>query len=74
MGLPSVFSCVGRDFDSSFLADLPSGVDPCGENGEFHTFVYDGKMFSQPIPIHSCAILERDGFIFAELIRQGHAP
>ena len=42
---------VGREFDAQFLRDLPSDVDPCGENGEFHTFVYDGPIFSQPIPI-----------------------
>ena len=40
----------GRDYDEQFVADLPDGVDPCGENGEFHTFVYDGPLFSQPVP------------------------
>ncbi|MGD8238118.1 MAG: diphthine--ammonia ligase [Armatimonadota bacterium] len=40
---------VGREFDAAFLADLPDGTDPCGENGEFHTFVYDGPIFRQPI-------------------------
>ncbi len=45
--LPASF--VGRAFDRSFLADLPLGVDPCGENGEFHTFVYDGPLFAKPV-------------------------
>ena len=39
----------GREYDRQFLADLPAGVDPCGENGEFHSFVYDGPMFSKPV-------------------------
>ena len=42
-------SCAGRDYDEAFLADLPPNVDPCGENGEFHTFVYDGPGFAWPI-------------------------
>ncbi len=58
---------VGRDFDTNFLNDLPPGVDPCGENGEFHTFVYDGPEFSKPIQVLSGEILERDGFVFADL-------
>ncbi len=57
----------GRDFDAHFLADLPAGIDPCGENGEFHTFVYAGPMFSNPIPVETGEIVERDGFIFADL-------
>lgn len=59
---------VGRVFDKKFLKDLPHGVDPCGENGEFHTFVYDAPLFSQPINISVGEIIERDGFIFADLI------
>ncbi|MTG96995.1 MULTISPECIES: diphthine--ammonia ligase [Myroides] len=43
-------SFVGRTIDKQFIADLPKGVDPCGENGEFHTFVYDGPMFQKPVP------------------------
>jgi diphthamide synthase (EF-2-diphthine--ammonia ligase) len=39
----------GREFDAALLRDLPEGVDPCGENGEFHTFVYDGPLFSEPV-------------------------
>ena len=58
----------GRDFDASFLEDLPEGVDPCGENGEFHSFVYAGPMFQRPVPIQLGEIVERDGFVFADLI------
>jgi uncharacterized protein (TIGR00290 family) len=58
----------GRDFDSGFLAELPPAVDPCGEKGEFHTFVYDGPMFRRPIPIELGEIVDRDGFVFADLI------
>jgi uncharacterized protein (TIGR00290 family) len=58
----------GRDFDAEFLADLPSGIDPCGENGEFHSFVYAGPGFRAPINVSVDEILERDGFIFADLV------
>ena len=64
--LPASFA--GREFDEAFLADLPPGVDPCGERGEFHTFAYDGPMFSRPVPIRSGEIVERGGFVFADLI------
>jgi uncharacterized protein (TIGR00290 family) len=57
----------GRDFDSALLADLPPGIDPCGENGEFHTAVYAGPMFREPIPVESGEVVERDGFVFADL-------
>jgi uncharacterized protein (TIGR00290 family) len=57
----------GRDFDHSFLADLPPGVDPCGENGEFHSFVYDGPVFRARIPVETGKIVERDGFVFADV-------
>ncbi len=50
---------VGREFDRSFLQDLPEGVDPCGENGEFHSFVYDGPIFSYPIGYHLGGVIER---------------
>ncbi len=63
--LPREFA--GRDLDAEFLRDLPEGIDPCGENGEFHTFVYDGPMFRYPIPIESGEVVERDGFIFADV-------
>jgi uncharacterized protein (TIGR00290 family) len=64
--LPSNFA--GRDFDQQFLRDLPAGVDPCGENGEFHTFAHAGPMFRQPIPIIAGERVERDGFWFADLL------
>ena len=58
----------GRDFDAGFLGDLPGSVDPCGENGEFHSFVYDGPMFRKPVAVQVGDIVERDGFVFADLI------
>ncbi len=64
--LPGEFA--GRDFDARFLADLPPGIDPCGENGEFHSFVYDGPMFRSPVPVQVGEIVERDGFVFADLV------
>jgi uncharacterized protein (TIGR00290 family) len=63
--LPNSF--VGREFDSRFLADLPAGVDPCGERGEFHTFAYAGPMFRHAIPVRVGETVERDGFVFADL-------
>lgn len=65
--LPARFA--GREFDMQLLADLPAGCDPCGENGEFHTFVYDGPMFRRPVPIAGGEVVERDGFVFADLMR-----
>jgi uncharacterized protein (TIGR00290 family) len=56
----------GRDFDAQLLADLPPAVDPCGERGEFHTFAYDGPMFARPVPLAAGALVERDGFLFAD--------
>jgi uncharacterized protein (TIGR00290 family) len=58
----------GRDFDQALLDSLPPGVDPCGENGEFHTFVYDAPVFSRPIEVRMGEIVERDGFVFADVI------
>jgi uncharacterized protein (TIGR00290 family) len=58
----------GREFDAALLADLPASIDPCGERGEFHTFAYDGPMFSRPIPIETGITIERDGFVFADLV------
>jgi uncharacterized protein (TIGR00290 family) len=63
--LPAAFA--GREFDSQFLADLPRHIDPCGENGEFHSFVYDGPVFRQPVNVSVGEIVERDGFVFADL-------
>jgi uncharacterized protein (TIGR00290 family) len=59
---------VGRDFDQSFLNELPKGVDPCGENGEFHSFVHAGPMFSREIPIVTGEKVERDGFWFCDVL------
>jgi uncharacterized protein (TIGR00290 family) len=61
-------SFVGRDFDHALLDELPAGVDPCGENGEFHSFVWDGPMFSAPVPVRLGERIERDGFAFADLL------
>jgi len=58
----------GRDFDASLLDELPAGIDPCGERGEFHSFAYAGPMFSTPIAITSGEIVERDGFVFADVM------
>ena len=58
----------GRDFDAALLRDLPTGVDPCGERGEFHSCVYDGPMFSKPIALEAGEIVNRDGFIYADFI------
>ena len=58
----------GRRFDESLLYDLPTGIDPCGENGEFHTVVTAGPMFSAPIPVRAGEIVERDGFVFADFV------
>ena len=57
-----------RDFDRDFLADLPATIDPCGERGEFHTFAYAGPMFHEPIKVCAGEIVERDGFVFADLL------
>jgi uncharacterized protein (TIGR00290 family) len=57
----------GRELDESFFRDLPSGVEPCGENGEFHTFVYDGPIFSSGIAVERGEFVERDGFYFCDL-------
>jgi diphthamide synthase (EF-2-diphthine--ammonia ligase) len=57
----------GRRFDARLLADLPPGVDPCGERGEFHSFAYAGPMFTTPIRVRAGARVERDGFVFCDL-------
>jgi uncharacterized protein (TIGR00290 family) len=61
-------SFAGRFLDESFLRDLPLGVDPCGENGEFHTFVFDGPIFREPVQFTAGKTVERDGFFFRDLI------
>jgi uncharacterized protein (TIGR00290 family) len=60
-------SFAGRDFDAALLRDLPPGVDPCGENGEFHSFAYAGPMFAEPIEVITGDVVDRDGFVFADL-------
>jgi uncharacterized protein (TIGR00290 family) len=77
-GLRAVLTCVnpahldrsfaGRQFDRSLLADLPPGIDPCGERGEFHSFAYDGPMFDHPVAVASGEVVDRDGFVFADMI------
>jgi len=61
-------SFAGRILDESFFADLPPGVDPCGENGEFHTFVFDGPVFQEPIQFVIGEKVLRDGFYFCDLL------
>lgn len=77
VGMKAIVTCIdprkldrsfaGRQFDEQFLRDLPSEVDRCGEYGEFHTFVYDGPMFCSSIPISVGEVVERNGFIFADV-------
>jgi uncharacterized protein (TIGR00290 family) len=64
----------GHDFDLEFLASLPQSADPCGENGEFHTFVYESPVFSKPLAVRSGEIVERDGFIFADVVSADVPP
>jgi uncharacterized protein (TIGR00290 family) len=58
----------GRRLDRALMDDLPAGADPCGEKGEFHTFVAAGPMLSRPVPVVVGEIVEREGFAFADLI------
>ena len=58
----------GRAFDASLIRDLPASVDHCGENGEFHTFVTDGPMFASPVAAAVGEVVERDGFVFVDLV------
>jgi diphthamide synthase (EF-2-diphthine--ammonia ligase) len=77
-GLRATLTCVdpraldrsyaGRELDRALLLELPPGVDPCGENGEFHTFAWSGPMFDVPIPVAPGPVVERDGFAFADLL------
>jgi diphthamide synthase (EF-2-diphthine--ammonia ligase) len=62
--LPGSFA--GREFDAALLRDFPQGTDPCGERGEFHTCVYAGPMFTDPIHLEAGEIVDRDGFMFAD--------
>ena len=58
----------GAAFDRDLLACLPAGADPCGENGEFHTFAWDGPAFRRPVPVRAGEVVTRDGFVFADLL------
>ena len=60
----------GHEFDEALLAALPTGVDPCGENGEFHTLAWDGPMFLHPLPIRVGETVLRDGFVFTDLLAE----
>lgn len=66
--VPSDFA--GRLFDEALLRDLPPGADPCGENGEFHTFVFDGPLFAHAIAFRKGEVAERQGFVYCDLIPQ----
>lgn len=59
---------VGREYDAALLADLPASADPCGERGEFHTFVRDAPNFTSPVELSAGEVVERDGFWFADLV------
>lgn len=61
----------GRWYDQELLDDLPDGVDPCGENGEFHTVVVDGPGFGHPVEVAVGEVVERDGFVFADVVPTG---
>jgi uncharacterized protein (TIGR00290 family) len=61
-------SFAGRELDESFFRDLPPQVDPCGENGEFHTFVFDAPIFHYPIPVRTGEVVQRDSFVFCDLL------
>ncbi len=81
-GLRAYLTCVdpkaldaefaGRVFDERLLAELPPGVDPCGENGEFHTFVFRGPMLREPMEVRVGERVEREGFVFADVSRPSH--
>jgi diphthamide synthase (EF-2-diphthine--ammonia ligase) len=78
LGIRATITCVdprqldpafaGRSFDRDLLAALPERVDPCGENGEFHTFVHDGPGFATPLDVRVGEVVERDGFVFADVL------
>jgi uncharacterized protein (TIGR00290 family) len=77
-GVRAVLTCIdprtmpralaGRELDAALLAELPAGVDPCGENGEFHTFAYAGPALARPVAVRVGEIVERDGFVFADVL------
>ncbi len=63
----------GRELDEPFFRDLPPNADPCGENGEFHTFVFDSPIFRWPIPVRTGVVVHRDGFVFCDLLSVEHS-
>lgn len=77
-GLRAIITCVdpkhlsadfaGQEYGESFLERIPASMDPCGENGEFHTFAYDGLMFKKPVHISIGETVSRDGFVFTDLL------
>lgn len=77
-GLKAVITCInadqlskeyaGREYNESFLEDIPEGIDPCGENGEFHSFAFDGPMFQYPIKVISGETVHRDAAYFTDLL------
>jgi uncharacterized protein (TIGR00290 family) len=77
-GLRAILTCVnpkqldrsfaGRQFDRDLLRDLPAGVDPCGERGEFHSFAYGGPMYTRPVAALAGDVVDRDGFVFADIL------
>jgi uncharacterized protein (TIGR00290 family) len=77
-GVRAVLTCVdpaqldasfaGQSFDGNLLARLPSSCDPCGERGEFHTFAWHGPGFEHPVRVTAGEVVERDGFVFADLL------
>jgi uncharacterized protein (TIGR00290 family) len=82
MGFKAILSCVegkvgtgfvGRAYDARLLEDLPAGIDPCGEFGEFHSFVYDGPCFGRPVAVTVGEIVTRDGRHYADLLPAGRA-
>ena len=83
-GLRALITCVdpqkldksfaGREWNAELLVDLPDSVDPCGENGEFHTVAFAGPMFRNSIDVRGGEILERDGFWFADFVPEGQSP
>jgi diphthamide synthase (EF-2-diphthine--ammonia ligase) len=60
-------SFAGREWDATLLRELPSGIDPCGENGEFHTCVYAGPMFAAPLALETGETVTREPFVWADL-------
>jgi uncharacterized protein (TIGR00290 family) len=83
-GLRATLTCVdprrvdralaGQPFDATLLAGLPPGADPCGENGEFHTFAWAGPMFTSAIQVEVGEVVEREGFVFADVVPRPRPP